>query len=54
MGEPPNPPDLSQAIAAMLMGRDEQTALLRELVAQAERRSLSITTSHLSLDMSNF
>ena len=34
MGEPPNPPDLAQAIAAMLTGRDEQTALLHELVAQ--------------------
>ena len=34
MGEPPNPPELAQAIAAMLTGRDEQTALLRELVAQ--------------------
>ena len=34
MGEPPNPPELTQAIAAMLTGRDEQTALLRELVQQ--------------------
>ena len=34
MGEPPNPPELAQAIAAMLTGRDEETALLRELVAQ--------------------
>jgi hypothetical protein len=34
MADPPNPPDLAQAIAAMLTGRDEQTALLRELVAQ--------------------
>ena len=34
MGEPPNPPELAQAIAAMLTGRDEQTTLLRELVAQ--------------------
>ena len=34
MGEPPNPPDLAQAIAAMLTGRDEQTALLQEIVAQ--------------------
>ena len=31
---PPNPPDLAQAIAAMLTGRDEQTALLREIVEQ--------------------
>jgi len=30
----PNPPDLAQAIAAMLIGRDEQTALLREIVEQ--------------------
>ena len=34
MGEPPNPPELAQAIAAMLTGCDEQTALLRELVQQ--------------------
>jgi hypothetical protein len=34
MADPPNPPDLAQAIAAMLTGRDEQTALLRELVTQ--------------------
>ena len=33
MAAPPNPPDLAQAIAAILTGRDEQTALLRELVA---------------------
>ena len=34
MEAPPNPPDLAQAIAAMLTGRDEQTALLREIVEQ--------------------
>jgi len=34
MGEPPNPPELAQAIAAMLTGRDEQTALLREIAQQ--------------------
>ena len=34
MGEPPNPPELAQAIAAMLTGRDEQTALLRLLIQQ--------------------
>ena len=34
MAGPPNPPELAQAIAAMLTGRDEQTALLCELVAQ--------------------
>ena len=34
MVDPPNPPDLAQAIAAMLTGRDEQTALLREIVEQ--------------------
>ena len=28
------PPDLAQAIAAMLTRRDEQTALLREIVVQ--------------------
>ena len=32
MAGPPNPPDLAQAIAAILTGRDEQTALLREIV----------------------
>ena len=31
-GVPPPPPDLVQAIAAILTGRDEQTALLRQLV----------------------
>lgn len=31
---PQPPPDLAQAIAAMLTGRDEQTALLRRLVEQ--------------------
>ena len=34
MSDPPNPPDLAQAIAAILTGRDEQTALLREIVQQ--------------------
>ena len=34
MADPPNPLELAQAIAAMLTGRDEQTALLRELMAQ--------------------
>jgi len=34
MAAPPSPPDLAQAIAAMLTGRDEQTALLREIVQQ--------------------
>jgi len=34
MGEPPNPPELAQAIAAMLTGHDKQTALLRELVQE--------------------
>ena len=34
MADLPNLPDLAQAIAAMLTGRDEQTTLLRELVAQ--------------------
>ena len=34
MAGPPNPPDLAQAIAAMLTGSDEQTALLREIVEQ--------------------
>ena len=32
VGAPPPPPDLVQAIAAILAGRDEQTALLRRLV----------------------
>ena len=34
MADPPAPPDLVRAIAAMLNGRDEQTALLRQLVDQ--------------------
>ena len=34
MGEPPNLPDLAQTIAVMLTGRDEQMALLREIVEQ--------------------
>ena len=34
MAAPPNPPDLAKAIAVMLTGRDEQTALLREIVEQ--------------------
>ena len=34
MAAPPNPPDLAQAIMVMLTGRDEQTALLREIVEQ--------------------
>ena len=34
MAAPLNPPDLAQAIAAMLTGRDEQTTLLREIVEQ--------------------
>ena len=34
MAAPPNPPDLVQAIAAILTGHDEQTALLRQLVEQ--------------------
>ena len=33
-GDPPPPPDLVQSIAAMLIGRDEQTTLLREIVQQ--------------------
>ena len=33
-GAPQPPPNLVQAIAAMLTGRDEQTALLRQLVQQ--------------------
>jgi len=34
MAGPPNPPDLAQGIVAMLTGRDEQTALLQEIVEQ--------------------
>ena len=34
MAGPPNPPDLAQAIAAMLTGCDEQMALLSEIVEQ--------------------
>ena len=33
-GAPPPPPDLVQAIAAILTGRDKHTALLRRLVEQ--------------------
>ena len=33
-GDPPPPPDLVQSIAAMLIGRDEQTALLHHLLEQ--------------------
>jgi len=33
-GAPPPPPNLVEAIAAILIGRDEQTALLRQLVQQ--------------------
>ena len=40
MAGPPNPPDLAQAIAAMLTGRDEQTALLREIVEQGRAQQL--------------
>ena len=36
MAAPPNPSDLAQAIAAMLTGRDERTALLREIVQQGQ------------------
>ena len=56
MAAPPNPPDLAQAIAAMLTRRDEQTALLREIVEQgrAERSGMNITNSPLSPDMSSF
>jgi len=34
MAGPPNPPDFAQAIAAMLTGCDEQTALLQEIMEQ--------------------
>ena len=34
MAAPPNPPDLAQANVATLTRRDEQTALLRQLVEQ--------------------
>ena len=56
MTAPPNPPDLAQAIAAMLTGRDEQTALLREIVEQgrAERSGMNITNNPLSPYMSSF
>jgi len=40
MAGPPNPPDLAQAIAAMLTGHDEQTALLREIVEQGRAQRL--------------
>ena len=34
IADPPNPPNLAKAIAAMLTGRDEQTSLLCEIVQQ--------------------
>jgi hypothetical protein len=36
-GNPPPPPTLAQAIASILESRDEQTKLLRELVANSAR-----------------
>ena len=53
MAGPPNPPDLAQAIAAMLTGHDEQTALLREIVEQGRAQRHKNTTSQLSLAMSS-
>jgi len=46
MTAPPNSPDLVQAIAAILTGRDEQTALLCQLV---EKHHGQDTTRHLFL-----
>jgi hypothetical protein len=36
-GNPPPPPTLAQAIASILESRDEQTELLRQLVANSAR-----------------
>jgi hypothetical protein len=36
-GNPPPPPSLSQAIASILESRDEQTELLRQLLANSTR-----------------
>jgi hypothetical protein len=36
-GNPPPPPTLAQAIASILESRDEQTKLLRQLVANSTR-----------------
>jgi hypothetical protein len=36
-GNPPPPPSLAQAIASILQSRDEQTELLRQLVANSAR-----------------
>ena len=54
MGEPPNPPDLAQAIAAMLTGRDEQTALLREIVEQGRAQQHEPHHQPLLLDIRSF
>ena len=54
MGEPPNPPDLAQTIAAMLTGRDEQTALLREIVEQGRAQRHEPHHQPLLLDIRSF
>jgi hypothetical protein len=36
-GNPPPPPSLAQAIASILQSRDEQTELLRQLIANSTR-----------------
>jgi hypothetical protein len=36
-GNPPPPPSLAQAIASILESRDEQTELLRQLIANSTR-----------------
>ena len=43
----PAPPDLAQAIAAMLTGRDEQTALLRQFVQQGSAPRHGNHNNHL-------
>ena len=55
-GEPsPPPPNLVEAIAAMLTGRNEQTALLRQLVQQGAARGMGIifTISRLFLGITS-
>jgi len=51
----PPPPKLVGVIAAMLTGRDEQTALLRQLVQQGAARGMGIifTISRLFLGITS-
>jgi len=44
-GPPLAPPDLAQAIAAMLTGRDEQTHCSANLCSKVRHRGMEITTT---------